>query len=128
MIETEYQKALLKALAVDAVRHRMLAGARPVHWFGRVTGKFELAKGGWVHPSIPGQCDLYGIRERDARHFEVELKNVHTPTSAEQVAWAVLCELRGWPHREIRVQARESPAATIERWVKELREWTQGIA
>jgi hypothetical protein len=61
MIETEYQRALLKRLSAEV---------RNVAFFGRVTGKFELDKGGWVHPSVPGQCDVYGVRKRDARHFE----------------------------------------------------------
>lgn len=113
-IEVEYQKALLKALPLTI---------KSVAFFGRVTGKYELRKGGWVHPSIPGQCDVYGIRKRDARHYELELKNVHTRTSPEQEAWAAWCAENGVPYLLLRVNKGELDAACISRWVAEIARW-----
>ena len=114
MIEVEYQKALLKRLSIEV---------RNVAFFGRVTGKFELAKGGWVHPSVPGQCDIYGVRKRDAKHFELELKNVHTRTSPEQHAWAQWCGENGVPYMLLRVGKDEAPTACLSRWVAEVARW-----
>lgn len=110
-IEVEYQKALLKRLSLEC---------RKAAFFGRITGKFELRKGGWVHPSIPGQCDIYGIRKRDARHYEIELKNVHTRTSPEQEAWAKWCGENGVPYLLLRVRKGELDIACIDRWVAEV--------
>lgn len=65
-------------------------------------------------------ADIYAI-DRNARHYEIELKNVKTPFTAAQEAWRAWCVEWNVPWILLRVRAGEVPVETVARWMGELR-------
>jgi hypothetical protein len=114
-LEGDYQRAFLARAAVE------FPGVR---FFRRNTGAITL-EGRVFRAGIPGQCDLY-VLGRGGWHGELEVKRYGSLTP-EQERWRDWCIEWGVPWECVRVRrgtlGDESPAATVDRWVKEVRTW-----
>ncbi len=73
-----------------------------------------------VRSGVKGQADLYALVE-DGLHVELETKAAKGVMLEEQKAWRSQMERMRVPYLVLRAKGGESPAATIERWVMELR-------
>lgn len=112
-------KKLLETDYVHALQARASAELPSLRLFRRNTGLIRVPHGVF-RAGIPGQCDLYGI-DRQARHYEIEVKGVRTQFTLEQMTWRDWCLAWGVPWLLLRVGKLEAPAETIERWMTELR-------
>lgn len=115
LLETDYVKRFLVKATLDIPW---------ITFFRRNTGLVTMADGRKFRASLPGQCDTYGIRHGDARHFELEVKRF-TKLSPDQERWRDNCLARGWPWLCLGVERGEDPKDTVARWVGGVRAWTQ---
>ena len=82
------------------------------------------AKGGWrARAGVPGQADVYAI-VKGGGHIEIEMKASRGRWYVAQTAWRAFCTEWGIPYLVLRVAPNELPAATIDRWLEELRPLT----
>jgi hypothetical protein len=111
MLEGDHQRALLARVAKEF---------RDVRFFRRNTGLIKLDDRVF-RAGLPGQCDLY-VLGRGGWHGEVEVKRFGKLTE-EQEHWRDWCS--EWRVSWLLLEAYKSelPAATVDRWVNELRVW-----
>lgn len=76
-----------------------------VRFLIRNVGKFVVGEHR-VRVGIKGQADIEGIL-RGGRHIEIELKNIHTPQTAEQKAWQAWCTTWGIPYLLLRAESED---------------------
>jgi hypothetical protein len=69
---------------------------------------------------IKGQADAYALA-RGGRHIELETKAARGAMRDAQERWRAWCV--GWeiPHLVLKAGKRETPDATVRRWIEELR-------
>ena len=80
-----------------------------------------VIEGRHVKAGITGQCDLYGV-VRGGLHVEVETKAISGRLSPEQKTWRDWCQKGEIPWLLLKPEKDESPEATVQRWVEELRQ------
>lgn len=83
----------------------------------------EVARGGRsfrLKAGIKGQCDAYAYVD-GGRVVEIETKAAKGRMLDEQRAWRAFCLERRIPHLVLRALRGEHPAATVDRWIAELR-------
>jgi len=110
MIEVDYCKALLL---------RWPAERSDTTLFRRNTGAIKI-DGRMFRAGIKGQCDFYAIGA-SGYHYEIEVKRHGQKLSPHQINWRDWCLAHNVPWLLLDVERGELPAATIERWVSELR-------
>lgn len=94
-----------------------------VRVFRRTIISAEVARGGRsfrLKAGIKGQADAYAIA-LGGQHVEIETKAAKGRMLDEQKAWRAWCLAWHVPHLVLRAKAKEHPAATVERWIAELR-------
>lgn len=95
----------------------------PVRVFQRpIVNATATARGKTWHlrAGITGQADAYAI-VRGGGHVEIETKSARGQMRVAQLEWATFCRGFGIPHIVLRVGKGELPAATVLRWIAELR-------
>lgn len=110
-LEGDYQRGLLARVSLEFRDHR---------FFRRNTGLIKL-EDRVFRASIPGQCDLY-VLGRGGWHGEVEVKRFGKLSEAQE-RWRDWCGEWCVPWMMLEARKDEAPAATIARWVEELRPW-----
>jgi hypothetical protein len=83
----------------------------------------------FVRSSISGQADVWGLLYRPPypMHIEIELKNVHTKDTDEQIKWRAYCDEHGTPFLYMRAQTDHTPAQIIEDWVQRTDVWLKEL-
>ncbi len=86
--------------------------------FIRNVGAIEV-EGRVFRSGITGQADVWGHLYRDPwpMPLEIELKNVRTRVTPEQIAWEAYCTSRSVPYLKLRAKKNETPRQIIDRWV-----------
>lgn len=100
-----------------------------VRLFIRNTGVLTTESGGHFKAGIKGQCDIWGwlYQAPYPMPLEIELKNVKTPQSTHQKAWAAYCNAQRVPYVLLRAKKDETPLEIIDRWVAETGVWLDGL-
>jgi hypothetical protein len=116
-----------KVLHHEVVYHRALYAAASralpgVTLFHRNVGAIKLEQR-MFRAGLPGQSDFYAIRHTDAKHFEVEVKNVGGRLSEDQERWRTWCTDHGVPSIVLEVRRGEVEPETVARWLAELKEF-----
>ena len=111
-LEGDYQRTLLARVALEFRGHR---------FFRRNVGLMKLDETRVFRAGIPGQCDLYVIG-RGGWHGEVEVKRFGSLSPAQR-QWCDWCVAWDVPWIVLSASREETPAQTIDRWVRELGPW-----
>jgi hypothetical protein len=82
-----------------------------------------------IRAGIKGQADVWGhlFRAPYPMPLEIELKNVNTHDSDEQLAWRAYCEKRKVPYLYMRAKKGDTPAQVIADWVVLTGVWLEGL-
>lgn len=94
-----------------------------VRVFRRTIINAEVARDGRsfrLKAGIKGQADAYAYID-GGRVVEIETKAAKGRMLEEQIAWRAFCAERRIPHLVLRALRGEHPAATVDRWIAELR-------
>jgi hypothetical protein len=83
-------------------------------------------RGHRILAGIEGQADVY-VYVKGGRVIEIEAKMAKGRMREAQIAWAALCKAWSVPHIVVRALAGEESAATVDRWVRELKEVVDGL-
>lgn len=117
MIETELRREYVAACTAEI---------RDVRLFIRNIATLEI-EDRVIKAGVKGQADAWGwlFRSPYPVPLEIELKNVKTPQSPHQKAWAAYCQAKSVPYLLLRARKGETPPEIIARWVRETNEWLE---
>lgn len=79
-----------------------------------------VIQGRRVRAGIVGQADLWGVVQ-GGLHLELEIKALGGALSHEQILWRDWCLRSRVPWALLEPREGETPEATVERWVDEVR-------
>jgi hypothetical protein len=81
----------------------------------------ETRQGFRVRNGIKGQSDAFALL-RGGRHIEIETKAARGALREAQERWRAACLAHDVPHLVLKAHSKETPEATVNRWIAELAE------